>query len=144
MAHHDLAIAWLNDAYAMERAIEPTRGHANLVKRCVERLGGDTSAIKTRLAPVVGGVPTIVSSPAEDELVKDAPQDYATEHFELATSKALVAAAQDVGDPETVRVCEEIIRDEEAVTRFLDQQLLTVVLEIVREKAAAHGRWPAR
>jgi ferritin-like metal-binding protein YciE len=66
MTHHDLIIGWLNDAHVMELGIvqvlerhaasaaeypqvqagiqkhlEQTRQHAELVKGCVERLGGD-------------------------------------------------------------------------------------------------------
>ena len=75
MAHKELVIAWLNDAHAMElgiaqvlerhaeeakdhpqvqgglqRHLEQTRRHAELVKGCVERMGGETSGVKTGMA----------------------------------------------------------------------------------------------
>ena len=81
MAHNDLVLAWLNDAHAMELGIaqvlenhaasaaddppmqmrlqqhlEETRRHAELVKGCVERMGGDTSAVKTGMASVMGTI----------------------------------------------------------------------------------------
>ncbi len=79
MAHQEMLLAWLNDACAMENALirtlehqikdaeghpelqardrqhlDETRRHADLVKGCVERLGGGTSALKTGMANVQG------------------------------------------------------------------------------------------
>ncbi len=72
MTGKDLLIAWLNDAHGMENALiqilehqikdakdypqvqskleqhlEQTRRHAQMVKDCIERLGGKTSTVKT-------------------------------------------------------------------------------------------------
>src|SRR5699024_8902037 len=74
-------VAWLNDAYAMEKSLVQTlRGHANdaknhpviaqrlrdhaeeskhrarLVQDCIERLGGSVSNIKSSLSSVMGAV----------------------------------------------------------------------------------------
>jgi ferritin-like metal-binding protein YciE len=150
-------IAWLNDAYAMERSItqvlenhakdakdhppmqarieqhlEETRRHADLVKGCVERLGGSTSSIKGGVATVMGTVQGMSTGMAADELVKNALHDYGTEYFEMACYKALIAAAQDIGDQETVAVCQQILRDEEAMAAWLDRQLPGVVTETLR------------
>src|SRR5438477_571253 len=107
-------IAWLNDAYAMETALMPilknhandaredpaakqriqlhmeeTRRHADLVKGCVERLGGNTSAAKTSLAAMFGAIQSVSTGMFSDQLVKNALVDYATEHFEIACYRAL-------------------------------------------------------
>jgi ferritin-like metal-binding protein YciE len=157
MDRNETLIGWLNDAHAMEQSItkvlenhakdakdhpqiqariqqhlEETRRHAELVKGCVERLGGSTSAVKSGMATVMGTVQGMSTGLARDELVKNALQDYSTEYFEMACYKALIAAAQDVGDQETVSVCQQIIRDEEAMANWLDKQLPTVVQETLR------------
>jgi ferritin-like metal-binding protein YciE len=67
---------------------------------------------------------------ARDELVKNALHDYATEYFEMASYKSLIAAAQDIGDQETVNVCQQILQDEESMAAFLDQQLPIITIEI--------------
>ena len=165
MAHHDLVIAWLNDAHAMELSIarvlenhakdakdhpalqarlqehlEQTRGHAEAVKGCVERLGGDASALKAGMATVMGTVQGMATGLAKDELVKNALHDYGTEHFEIACYASLVAAAEELGDAETARVCREILRDEEAMAAFLLAQVPPTTLEIVRQQAATHAQ----
>lgn len=50
---------------------------------------------------------------AEDKMIKNSLADYATEHFEIASYRALIAAADAVGEEETARVCEEILKEEE-------------------------------
>src|SRR3954453_19171381 len=77
MAHQDTVIAWLNDAHALElnlaqvlehrvndtkdhphiqariqQHLDQTRRHAELVKGCVERLGGNTSAVKSAMGQI--------------------------------------------------------------------------------------------
>ena len=106
MAHKELVIAWLNDAHAMELAIaqvlerhaeeakdhppmhtalqrhlEQTRRHADLVKGCVERLGGETSGVKTGMASVMGAVQGMTTKLAKDDLIKNILHDFGTEHF---------------------------------------------------------------
>ena len=165
MAHHELVIGWLNDAHAMELSIaqvlenhakdakdhpalqarlqqhlEQTRGHAEAVKGCVERLGGDTSALKTGMATVMGMVQGMATGLAKDELVKNALHDYGSEHFEIACYASLIAAAEQLGDQETARVCREILRDEEAMAAFLFEQVPPVTRAILGRQAATHGQ----
>src|SRR5215211_3161377 len=138
MDRNEVLIGWLNDAYAMEQSIsqvlenhakdakdqpqiqariqqhlDETRRHAELVKGCIERLGGSTSAVKSGMATVMGKVQGMSTGMARDELIKNALNDYGTEYFEMACYKALIAAAQEVGDQETITICQQIIRDEE-------------------------------
>ena len=165
MARHDLVIGALNDAHAMELSIaqvlenhakdakdhpqlharlqehlEQTRGHAEAVKGCVERLGGDTSALKTGVATAMGTVQGLATELAKDELVKNALHDYGSEHFEIACYASLVAAADELGDAETARVCREILRDEEAMAAFLLAQVPPATLEMVRRQAATDAQ----
>ncbi len=79
MTGKELLIAWLNDAHGMENALiqvlehqvkdareypqvqpkleqhlEQTRRHAQLVKECIEALGGKTSTVKAGMASLFG------------------------------------------------------------------------------------------
>ena len=165
MAHQEMLVAWPDDACAMETALigtlehrvkdaaghpelqardrqhlEETRRHADLVQGCVERLGGGTSALKTGVAAAMGTVQGLATELAKDELVKNALHDYGTEHFEIASYTSLIAAAEELGDAETARVCREILRDEEAMAAFLLGQVPLVTLVMVREQASTHGQ----
>jgi ferritin-like metal-binding protein YciE len=165
MAHKELVIAWLNDAHAMElgiaqvlerhvaeandhphmhaglqRHLEQTRRHAELVKGCVERMGGETSGVKSGMALVMGTVQGMTTKLAKDELIKNTLHDYGTEHFEIACYTSLIAAAENLGDQETARVCREILRDDQAMADFLFQQIPPATIEMLQMEHAMANR----
>ena len=152
MAHNELFVSWLKDAYAMENAIVPvlekqvdaaadypdvqsgikrhleaTRTHAESVKSCLEELGEAPSGLKTGMAELGGKVQGMMQGMPEDGLVKAALQDYSTEHMEIASYKALIEAANELGHPEIAQRCQTILQDEEAMAAWLEQQLPIVV-----------------
>jgi ferritin-like metal-binding protein YciE len=165
MAHQEMMIAWLNDAHAMENSLihtleqrikeardhpqirardeqhlEETRRHAELVKGCVERLGGKTSALMAGMSSVMGTVQGMSTAMAKDTLVKNCLADYGAEQFEVAAYAALIAGAQAMGDRETAAVCQQILQEDAAMAQWLMQNLPMVVQETLMEQAAAHAR----
>lgn len=166
MAHHEKEwiLSWLNDAYAMEnnliqvlenhakdakdhpqvqqriqQHLETTRRHADLVKGRIQALGGDVSSIKSGMGSLSGMLQGISTGMAKDELVKNALSDYAAENFEIASYTSLIAAAQAAGDMETVRVCQEILRDEQEMARWLEQQIPNVTTMFLSQQARERG-----
>lgn len=156
----DLVIAWLNDAYAMENAqiptlenhakdakenptisgrisrhVEETRRHADMVKDCVQRLGGDTSKVKGAMGSIMGKAQSVSTGMFKDELIKNALMDFTAENLEIASYKALIAAAEQVGDSQTAQTCRDILRDEEEMAHWLDEQLPNVVNEVIHKAA---------
>jgi ferritin-like metal-binding protein YciE len=110
--------AWLRDAHAMEsQAIEILEKQASWIKnypererrcaiiwrnpsaqaerleQCLERLGTDTSAIKTGLGKAIGTAQQLSGLFASDEVVKSGIAHYAFEHYEIACYRALIGAA---------------------------------------------------
>jgi len=165
MAHNELVIAWLNDAHAMElgiaqvlerhieeakehpamhaglqRHLEQTRRHAELVKSCVERMGGETSGLKTGMASVMGTVQGMTTKLAKDELIKNTLHDYGTEHFEIACYTSLIAAAENLGDQETAQVCREILRDDQTMADFLFPQIPLATIEMLQMEHSMASR----
>lgn len=161
-------LSWLNDAYAMEKGLvqvlenhandvkdrpemyrkiaehlEKTRLHAERVRECVERLGGDVSTLKTAMGAFSGFFQGRSTGMAPDELVKNAIGDYASEHLEIASYRALIAAARALGENEVVRVCEDILRDEEDMARWLEQSLPLVVNEFLGQHAPVGAGAPS-
>lgn len=163
MAHQELLISWLKDAHSMETGlipilenhandaknypqiqariqqhVEETRQHANLVQGCIERHGESISAVKTGIGSLIGTVQSVATGPFEDQLVKNALADFASENFEVACYRALIVAAQQLGDQETVRVCEQILRDDQEMASWLEQNLPLTVQHMIQERAAEH------
>ncbi|WP_046471830.1 YciE/YciF ferroxidase family protein [Allosalinactinospora lopnorensis] len=148
MSSREHLIAWLNDAYAMEQAleetlqrhakdakddqevrsrierhIEETREQAEVVRGCVESLGGSVSGAKSALAGLFGTVQGMANRPAQDTMLKNALADYAAEHFEIASYRALIQAAKEVGEEKIAARLTDILRQEEDMARFLEEKL---------------------
>jgi ferritin-like metal-binding protein YciE len=165
MAHQDTVVAWLKDAHALElnltqvlehrvndtkdypqiqakiqQHLEQTRRHAELVKGCIERLGSSTSAVKSAMGQIGGFFQGVSTGMAKDEIVKNALADYASEQFEIACYTSLIAAAQSLGDQQTASVCQQILRDEEEMARWLHQQIPTITQAFLGMQAREHGR----
>ena len=171
MANHDpreTLIGWLNDAYAMEKGLvqvlenhandvkdrpemyrriaqhlEETKMHAERVRDCVQRLGGDVSTMKTAMGTVSGFLQGRSTGASPDELVKNALADYASEHLEIASYRALIVAARALGEQHIVQVCEGILRDEEEMARWLEQSLSTVVQEYLGQTSTVGAGSPS-
>ena len=150
----DLLIAWLRDAYAMEKSLVPvlenhardaerfpelrarldqhaqeTRNQVALVEQCLRQLGEEPSTLKNTVARVMGAVQSVATSAFQDDVVKNGLQDFGTENFEIACYKALIEAARALKQTEIVNICQRILNEEQAMARFLEQNLSTTVQE---------------
>ncbi len=157
----DQLLTWLNDAHAMETSIgqvlenhasdakdhpklqariqqhlAETKIHADLVEGLIKDLGGSVSSAKSGMSSVMGRVQGASTAFADDELVKNALSDFSTEYFEIASYTAIIAAARKLNASNVVSTCQTIVRDEQAMAKFLDDNLPTVVDETLSRKAA--------
>jgi ferritin-like metal-binding protein YciE len=58
-----------------------------------------------------------------DEVMKGSIACSAFEAMEIASYRILIDTARQVGDEETARTCEQILQEEEAMARWLEQNL---------------------
>ncbi|MFD6951507.1 hypothetical protein A6A08_12190 [Nocardiopsis sp. TSRI0078] len=141
-------ISWLNDAYAMEKSLEETlerhakdaegepevharitrhidetRSQAETVKGCIESLGGSVSKVKSALSGMMGAAQGMANKPAGDTMVKNALADYAAEHFEIASYRALIESAHALGEEQIALKLTSILHQEEDMARFLEEKL---------------------
>ena len=125
---------WLRDAHAMEKQaiksvenqidrlknypelrnwahdhVKSAKRHRELIKQCIERRGGSTSTIKDITMAVVGKFQELTGALMADEVLKNVIGDYSFKNYQIASYKALIAAAEEANDPETKRVCEGIL-----------------------------------
>jgi ferritin-like metal-binding protein YciE len=107
----------------IDQHITETQRQAELVKGCIERRGGSTSSVKDLGAKALGFGQAISGMFVGDEVMKGSIASYAFEAMEIASYRILIVAAEQVGDLETARVCEQILREEEAMAKWLEQNL---------------------
>lgn len=154
-------IDWLRDAHAMEEQaeqmltktadrlenypelkariqqhIKETQHQSELVRSCIERLGGDTSAVKDVAGKMMAMMQGMSGLFVSDEVVKASMASYAFEHMEIASYRALIAAAEVCGDTETKRVCEQILVEEEAMAQWLADRLPDTVRKFLARDEA--------
>ena len=161
MEQRETLIAWLNDAYGLERAmaqllqrqsqhtddqeirgrlrwhLEETDRHAEMVKQCIEQLNGTVSTTKSAVGAAAGFMQGLMGWVPDDALVKNLLADYAAEQFEIASYKALIAAAQAVGEPQIAETCQQILLDEERMAQWIDERLPHVTRSYLQEHAAS-------
>lgn len=162
MSGNETLIGWLNDAYALEQQLvtvlknhasdaashphiqqridehlEETKQHAEIVKDCIERLGGSTSSAKAAVSKMTGMASGIATAAASDELVKNCLAEYSSEHMEIASYSALIAAADALGHPDVADNCRRILADERRMATWLEQNLAGVVQEHLSQQVGA-------
>jgi ferritin-like metal-binding protein YciE len=149
---NDLVLSWLNDALAMENALavvlkhrikdakgfpaleamdrlhlEETLQHADRVKQCIARLGSKPSTAKSMLGTAFGMMQAPMTGLTRDEVVKNCLMDYAAEQFEVASYSALIAAANQIGDTQTASICEQNMREDQAMADAIMMSLPDVI-----------------
>ncbi|HEX2165982.1 MAG TPA: DUF892 family protein, partial [Longimicrobiales bacterium] len=153
-------LAWLNDAYALERAqipilenhaddaktqphvrakdlqhLERTKQHVRMVGRCIRLLGSKPSKVKTAIGRVSGAVNSLSTEAFDDEVVRNFLADFASENLEIASYSAIIVAARDAGHYEIASICEEILADEEEMVDWLRANLPRAVRDTLGELA---------
>ena len=69
----------------IEQHIEETRQQAVRIRGCIDRLGGDTSAVKDMTAKMMAMAQGLSGMFVSDEVVKASLASYAFEHMEIAS-----------------------------------------------------------
>jgi ferritin-like metal-binding protein YciE len=141
-------VQWLRDAHAMEQQAEKmleseaqriehypdlkarieqhlteTREQANQIASCIRRHGEDTSALKDVAGRFTAMLQGMSGYLVGDEVVKASIAAYTFQHMQISSYRSLIATADAAGDQETKRVCESILRQEEAMADWLAEHI---------------------
>jgi ferritin-like metal-binding protein YciE len=107
----------------LEQHIQETKRQADLIRGCIERRGGSTSTIKDTGGKLLAMGQAMSGLFVGDEVMKASIASYAFEAMEISSYRILIETADHVGDHETKRVCEQILREEEAMAEWLKQNI---------------------
>lgn len=152
----EILINWLGDAYLMESKIvevltqhaddakdkpevqnkilqhlEETKEHKRIVGECLEKVGGDIPSIREGLSKIMGNFVGMSNGFKEDKLIKNAIAEFTTEHLEIATYQAIIAAAQELGEDTIADRCNEILEQEQATADWLQDNMDSLVVEMI-------------
>lgn len=118
----------------IERHLEETRAQAVRIERCLEGLDSGGSITKDLAAKFGATMQSVGGMFVGDEVVKGAMAGYVFEHFEIASYTALIAAAEEAGEPEVVRVCRQNLAEEQAMAEWLLGHLPAVTETFLRRE----------
>jgi ferritin-like metal-binding protein YciE len=141
-------IQWLRDAHAMEEQaetmlsgqlsrlehypelssriqlhLEETKQQASRLQSCLDGIGEGTSSMKDAGGKLMATAQSISGVFAGDEVMKGSLASYTFEHMEIASYTILIAAANAAGETEVARICEQNLREEEAMAEWLERNL---------------------
>jgi ferritin-like metal-binding protein YciE len=107
----------------IEQHLRETELHRDRMEQRLNALGGSKPGLKTTMTNILGQMLGGLAGTRADTLVKNARDDYASEHLEIASYVELITLAQSVGDVDTVRAAQLNLRDEVAFQQWLIQHL---------------------
>ncbi|WP_119678649.1 ferritin-like domain-containing protein [Indioceanicola profundi] len=162
-------IDYLRDAYAMEqqaisimdRQIErlenypemtarlrshraETERQAERIETALQRLGTDTSSLKTGMAKLSSNLQAMMNTFAGDEAVKDVISNYTFEHYEIVNYKILKATAETAGEMEIARLAEESLREEEQMASWVEQNIGVITKDFLSRIENPHMQQTAK
>lgn len=106
---------------AIEHHKMQTQGHADRMAQRLEAHDATPSAVK-QLGGVLGALAKLPLDFVRGEKAgRNARDAYATEHLEIASYELLRRIAQKAGDEETATAAQEIIEEERAMAKVIDQ-----------------------
>jgi ferritin-like metal-binding protein YciE len=160
MSPNQQLITWLNSVHAIELSlaqtlqnhandakdlpefqerialhIADTRRHADLVEQCLALLGEKPSMVKSALGSVMGMLQGPSTGLFHDELMKNAIMDFAAENLEIASYRALVTAAEALGQTEIAEICREILAEEEEMAMWLEARIPEITQMMLEQVA---------
>ncbi len=112
----------------IEQHLRETELHRDRMEQRLNALGAGKPAMKGGVSGMMGQLLGALTGARTHELTKNARDDYASEHLEIASYNKLITIAQAVGDQETVRACELNLRDEINMQQWLIQHMPEVTL----------------
>ena len=135
----------------LRQHLTETKGHARQLERRIKQLGGSNGAVQSAqktattvvgkaVATAKGPVDTLRGVGEQEQMLKNAKQEYSEEAQEIATYKSIVVFAEKVGDRETAKVAKGILREEERMASFLERQLTALTNAVVTSEVPASER----
>jgi ferritin-like metal-binding protein YciE len=157
---------WLRDAHAMEsqsvqmltsqlpslvgfpEVHRSIKAHAELSREQRERLGSRimelgqvSSVLRDSLAMALGLTAPMMIAALPDNVARSAVANYAFEHLEIGTYRALIGLAEQAGDRETQKLAESILAQELEMAAWLEEHLAAIAAAVLPRAAAVHNAW---
>lgn len=155
-----LLVDWLKHAYKMENKLvavlnkqaedaenfpeikekvkqhlEESKGHAEVVKQCLEGLGAEAPEFQADVAQVGTSLAAMFDGEAEEyKVIKNAIMGFSSENMEIAVYTTIINIAEQAGEDNIVKVCTNILEQEHEMATWLEDNLADLVVQIYDEQ----------
>jgi ferritin-like metal-binding protein YciE len=119
-------------AERMRQHIEESRNQQARLERILDRLGTSHSALKDAVTGFMGNMAALGHTMAQDEVVKNSLANYAFEHYEIASYKALLEMADAAGDGQAPELLRQSLDEEVRMAQWIDQHLPETIRTYMR------------
>ena len=119
-------------AARMKSHVEESRTQAQRLEQMLERHGTSQSALKDFGTGLMGNLAAMAHAPMQDEILKNTFANYAFEHFEIASYRALMEMAQAAGDQEGLGLLQQSLQEEVQMAEFVGQNLPQTVQRYIQ------------
>jgi ferritin-like metal-binding protein YciE len=117
---------------------EISREQRNRLASRIAELGQAPSLLRDGLGMTLGLSAPMIISLLPDSVARSAVANYAFEHLEIGTYRALIGLAERAGDRDTRTLAESILAQELEMAAWLEQHLSAIAAEVLPRAAAVH------
>jgi ferritin-like metal-binding protein YciE len=111
----------------LRQHVEESRVQQERIAQILDTLGTSPSTLKDIATSITGNMAAIGHAVMQDEVMKNTFANYAFEHFEIASYRALLDMAQAAGDSGSPRLLEMSLNEEIQMAQWIEQNQSTTV-----------------
>ncbi len=131
----------------LQQHLRETKAHAKQLERRIKQVSGSGPSLTAKamrlIATAKGPLHMMRGSSEPEKMLKNVKTEYAQEHEEIATYKAIETLAGSLKDSDTAKLARSIRRDEERMAKFLERQIGPLTKAVVQEEVPASERRPS-
>jgi ferritin-like metal-binding protein YciE len=120
----------------MRKHIEESKEQARRIDDLLSGLGTSASGFKDTMMSFVGNMAALGHTIASDEVIKNTFANYAFEHYEIASYRALLVLADAVGHAPAASALQQSLREEEAMAQWIADHIKPTTLRFLERSAA--------
>ena len=116
----------------LRQHIQESEAQATRLKQILESHGSSPSTLKDMVTGFMGNLAALAHAPMPDEVLKNTFANFAFEHFEIASYRALLTMAEAAGDSSAPALLNQSLAEEVSMADWIDQNLQETVRTYMR------------
>ena len=118
----------------LQRHMIETEQHRGMVERCLARLDSEPPTVSSGAA-ITADMHGMLGPFTNDDMMRQALRGYTFEVFEAGSYRLIVALAAHLDQPEIAESCQEMLKQEEEMGRWIWAQLPPLTVQFVTKES---------